>query len=202
MQVILIRHGMTAGNELGRYIGRTDEPLSEKGAAQAGAAGRDPELEAVYVTALRRTGQTARLLFPNARQTVVAGLEEMDFGEFENRSARDMEGDSAYRAWVEGGCLAPCPGGEGRAEFSRRVCRAFAGVVEDAAARGCGRAVFVVHGGTIMAALERFARPRRDFYEYAVKNCRGYRCRVCPPGPSEQLPFVLEDLAVWDGNKT
>ena len=100
MQVILIRHGMTEGNELRRYIGRTDEPLSEKGAAQAGAAGRDPELEAVYVTALRRTGQTARLLFPNARQTVVAGLEEMDFGEFENRSARDMEGDSAYRAWV------------------------------------------------------------------------------------------------------
>ena len=30
----LIRHGMTPGNEEHRYIGRTDEPLSQKGREQ------------------------------------------------------------------------------------------------------------------------------------------------------------------------
>ena len=32
LKILLIRHSMTAGNKLGRYIGaRTDEPLCEEG---------------------------------------------------------------------------------------------------------------------------------------------------------------------------
>ena len=31
MRIDLIRHGMTRGNEERRYIGITDEPLSERG---------------------------------------------------------------------------------------------------------------------------------------------------------------------------
>ncbi|MDR4022422.1 MAG: phosphoglycerate mutase family protein, partial [Eubacteriales bacterium] len=31
MKIILIRHGKTAGNIKGRYIGKTDEPLCEEG---------------------------------------------------------------------------------------------------------------------------------------------------------------------------
>lgn len=34
MKLLLIRHGMTKGNEKKRYIGITDEELSEQGKAQ------------------------------------------------------------------------------------------------------------------------------------------------------------------------
>ena len=34
-EIILIRHGATAGNLERRYIGRTDEPLCEQGRLQA-----------------------------------------------------------------------------------------------------------------------------------------------------------------------
>ena len=34
IDLILLRHGMTKGNEEHRYIGRTDEELSEKGILQ------------------------------------------------------------------------------------------------------------------------------------------------------------------------
>ena len=34
MQVILVRHGKTTGNQKRLYIGRTDEPLCEEGIAQ------------------------------------------------------------------------------------------------------------------------------------------------------------------------
>lgn len=47
MQVMLIRHGQTAGNAQRRYIGRTDEPLSPEGIALSEAAGRDPALREV-----------------------------------------------------------------------------------------------------------------------------------------------------------
>lgn len=193
MQVTLIRHGQTAGNTALRYIGRTDEPLCAEGIAHARTAGGDNGLKTVYVSPLRRTQQTAAILFPNAEQIVVDGLREMDFGDFEGRSFSDMEHDEAYRAWVEGGCLAPCPNGEGRGAFSARVCAAFARVLAEAAGRGENELTFVVHGGTIMAVLERFALPRQDYYSYAVKNCQGYRCRASLD------PLALTGLTPWEG---
>ena len=118
MQIYLIRHGQTAGNALRRYIGSTDQPLTPEGAEGAKAAGARRSVRSVFVTPLVRTQQTARILFPDAEQTVVPALREMDFGDFEDRSFEDMKDDPAYRAWVEGGCLAPCPNGESVLEFS------------------------------------------------------------------------------------
>ena len=194
MQVILIRHGQTAGNAALRYIGRTDEPLSEEGVALAKQIGADSEVRRVYVTPLRRTQQTAAILFPAAQQIVVDDLQEIHFGDFEGRSYTEMEYDAAYRGWVESGCLVPCPNGEGRPEFSERVCTAFAAIVQDALQRREESLVFVVHGGTIMAIMERFARPKQDYYSYSVKNCRGYRCRVETVGG-----LTLTDGTLWEG---
>lgn len=197
MQVTLIRHGKTAGNSELRYIGRTDEPLAPEGIAQVEAAGVDPALSTVYVSPLQRTRQTAALLFPNARQIVVDDLREMDFGDFEGRSYNEMADDAAYRAWVDSDCLTPCPNGESREEFARRVCAAFEGIVRETAMRGETALTFVVHGGTVMAVLERFARPPRDYYDYSVKNCRGY---ICDAEFDEQGEPVLTNLRLWERN--
>ena len=194
MQVILIRHGQTAGNAALRYIGRTDEPMSEEGVALAKQIGADSEVRRVYVTPLRRTQQTAAILFPAAQQIVVDDLQEIHFGDFEGRSYTEMEHDIAYRAWVDDGCLTPCPNGESRAGFSARVCTAFAAIVQDALQRREESLVFVVHGGTIMAIMERFARPKQDYYSYSVKNGQGYRCRV------ETVDgLTLTDGIPWEG---
>ena len=197
MQVTLIRHSKTPGNAELRYNGRTDEPLSEEGVALAEQVGADLGVHRVCVTPLQRTQQTAVILFPEAEQIVVDDLREMDFGDFEGRSYTEMEHDQAYRAWVEGGCLAPCPNGEGREEFSDRVCAAFEGVVRAAAERGEETLTFVVHGGTIMAIMERFVRPRQDYYSYSVKNCQGYRCRV--DFGENGSGFTLVDWSAWEG---
>lgn len=194
MQVILIRHSKTPGNAELRYNGRTDEPLSSEGVVLAEQVGADLSVGTVYVTPLQRTKQTAAILFPKAEQIVVDDLREMDFGDFEGRSYTEMEHDEAYRGWVESGCLAPCPNGEGRPEFSERVCTAFAAIVQDALQRREESLAFVVHGGTIMAIMERFARPKQDYYSYSVKNCQGYRCRVETDGG-----LTLNDGIPWEG---
>ena len=119
-EIILLRHGRTPGNETHRYNGVTDEPLSDAGrAALSDRRFAFPDPEAVYVTRMRRTRETAAILFPNARQITVPGLREMDFGDFEGRNFAEMEHDAAYRAWVDSGCLSPIPNGEGRAVFCR-----------------------------------------------------------------------------------
>lgn len=195
MRVTLIRHGKTAGNAKAQYIGRTDDPLSPEGVAQLEAMKPDPSVPSVYVTSLRRTQQTAAILFPNAEQILADGLREMDFGDFEGRSYADMEEDAAYRAWVDGGCLAPCPNGESREIFSARVCSAFADLLAQAEAQGKSDPVFVVHGGTIMAIMERFALPRRDYYDYSVKNGRGYACDIIR---SESHGLTLDHVTPWE----
>lgn len=194
MQVILIRHSKTPGNAEYRYNGRTDEPLSDEGIALAEQAGVDPHVRTVYVTPLQRTRQTAAILFPKAEQIVVSDLREMDFGDFEGFNFSDLEHNEAYRVWVEGECIAACPNGEGRAEFSDRVCTAFEAIVRGAMRRGEDSLTFVVHGGTIMSVMERFSESPGAYYSYRVKNCQGYRCRVVANGE-----LTLTDAIPWEG---
>ena len=170
MNIWLLRHGRTAWNGEGRYQGRTDIPLSPEGAAELERAEIAPP--AVYVSPLRRTRQTAERLFPGARQVVIKDLAEMDFGAFEGRNYVEMEGDTEYRAWVDGGCEGRCPGGESRGEFCARACRAFSTLVE-----GAGRdspLVIVAHGGVQMAVMERFALPERAYFDWNAPCGGGY----------------------------
>ena len=192
MKIFLIRHGMTPGNALRRYIGKTDDPLSEEGARAARAAGGSTELKTVYVTPLRRTKQTAAILFPNAVQIVIEDLREMDFGDFEDRSADEMERDAAYRAWVDADCIPPCPNGESMEGFASRVCAAFEALILRLREQGEARAVFVMHGGTVMSILQKFARPAVGFYDCLMKNCEGFSCTLAPA--EGELPFTLAEL--------
>ena len=89
--------------------------------------------EAVYVSPLVRARETASILFPGARQIVIPGFCEMNFGKFEGRNFKEMENDPEYRAWVDGMCLGRCPGGESREEFCERTCEAFLKVLHQAA---------------------------------------------------------------------
>ena len=170
MRAQLIRHGKTAGNLAGRYVGRSDVPLCPEGRAEALCARRDETVKTVYVSPLLRARETAAILFPNAEQIAVDALREMDFGDFEGRTAAEMEHDPAYRAWVDDLCRGACPGGESQAEFHDRVKTAFLETVQKTRAD----ATVVAHGGVIMSILYQFARPEKAFYEWMMPNLGGF----------------------------
>lgn len=177
MKVYLIRHGMTPGNLKHQYIGRTDQPLSEEGRAalaEIRSSGIYPEVEQVFVSPLIRCRESAEVLFPQAAQTVIEELREMDFGIFEERSAADMEEDPVYRAWVEGFCEDPIPEGERKEDFTDRCVKAFRSKMDELEKEET--CVFVIHGGTIMAILSEYGRPERGYYDWYIKNGRGYAC--------------------------
>jgi len=170
MHLRLIRHGETPGNAARRYVGKSDEPLSEKGREDAERMQKDLTLSRVFVSPLRRARETAAILFPDAEQIPIADLREMDFGAFEGRTADEMRDDPAYRAWVDDLCRGACPGGESQEAFHRRVKNAFTETVRSID----GDATFVVHGGVIMSVLWQFAEPKKDFYDWFAPNLGGY----------------------------
>ena len=93
----LIRHGLTAGNLEGRYIGSgTDLPLCDEGRAQLTALKQRlpyPDVPLVFVSPLLRARQSADLLFPGVRQLELEDLREMGFGKFENRKVEELVHD-------------------------------------------------------------------------------------------------------------
>ena len=173
MEILLVRHGATAGNLLHRHIGVTDEPLCPEGRAALSVL--DATVDTVYVTPLQRTQQTAAILFPQAVQKIVEGLREMNFGAFENKNYQELAHDPSYQAWVDGWCEGPCPGGESRKQFCDRVCHAFSELVDRALEAQQPRLVIVAHGGTIMAVGEAFAVPKKEYFDWKVSN--GGVCR-------------------------
>ena len=161
MLIYLLRHGLTEYNAQKRYQGQRDIPLSPEGAAQLCKADFDPDV--VYVTPLQRTSQTAKIVFPHAKLVVVDGLNFIE-----------MEHDPDYQAWVQANCESSCPDGERKEDFSNRICAAFSKLVDEALAEGKDRLVILAHGGTQMAAMERYGVPHQDYYKWCGPNAGGY----------------------------
>ena len=182
MKWILIRHGKTRGNIEHRYIGcRTDEPLCEKGAEDLNAR-EYPRAAKVYVSPMQRCIQTAEILYPHLPAESIDDLRECDFGEFENMNYAELNGRADYQAWIDSGGEMPFPGGESRAEFAARCVAAFENLTE---CNTDGDCAIIAHGGTIMAIMERFARPAGGYYDFQVKNGEGYILN--PDGTYEKL---------------
>ena len=166
LEVVFVRHGATAGTEDHRYSGAgTDEPLSSAGERALRDLACDRDVFRVITSGMARTDQTARILFPNAELMACPGLREMDFGDFEGRSAAELKEDVRYRAWVDSWCETRCPHGEGKSDFTRRVVAAFREACESERAQGSGRAVFVVHAGTVKALLSELAVPKMGYFD-------------------------------------
>ena len=166
LEVVFVRHGATAGTEDHRYSGAgTDEPLSSAGERALRELACDRDVFRVITSGMARTDQTARILFPNAELMACPGLREMDFGDFEGRSAAELKEDVRYRAWVDSWCETRCPHGEGKSDFTRRVVAAFREACESERAQGSGRAVFVVHAGTVKALLSELAVPKMGYFD-------------------------------------
>ena len=134
MRMWIIRHGETDYNTEHRYQGQIDIPLSEEGRDHLKESAQ--VLDTVYVSRLKRTAQTAKILFPDARQIVVPGIEEMNFGRFDGHTHRELSSDPAYQRWIDSWCRLDVPGGENREQFTRRTLKAVTGLIRERGSTG------------------------------------------------------------------
>jgi broad specificity phosphatase PhoE len=161
IQILVIRHGQSEWNALGRGHGWGDPPLSELGETQAGdavgaLAGQDlrPGVVASDLARARRTAELVAGPLDLGPIDTTADLREHDIGEWDGRTWEEIERDwpGAKDAWVAERIDTP-PGGESRSAFHERVERAMRTVAAD---RPAGRYLVVAHGG-VVRALERLA---------------------------------------------
>lgn len=178
LKILLIRHSMTAGNKLGRYIGsRTDEPLCQEGIRLL-AQFSYPPAQLVFVSPMCRCRETARILFPGTEKEEEVLLKECDFGIFENKNYQELSGNPEYQAWIDSNGTLPFPGGESHEMFQKRCVRGFIRCVGQCLEEGIRTAAFVVHGGTIMSILSACADTDRNYFDWQVKNAQGYQILV------------------------
>lgn len=91
---------------------------------------------------------------------------ECDFGDFEGKKYLELSGDPDYQKWLDSKGIIAFPGGEHPDAFRKRCENAFLKIAE--AYHNAGSIAFVVHGGTIMAILSRFAGG--NFFDYQLPN--------------------------------
>lgn len=171
MLIVLIRHGMTAGNMESRYIGRTDEPLCPDGIRQLNIT-PFPRCDILICSPMRRCTETADIIFPGQPQIICPELRECDFGRFEGKNYIELSEDPEYQKWVDSGAKLPFPDGESIDGFRRRTVSAFLSALDNAG--DAKSAAFVVHGGTIMAVMSGLAIPCMGYYDWHTNNGHGY----------------------------
>lgn len=180
----LIRHGLTAGNLEGRYIGSTDLPLCEEGERQLKELRKHhpyPEAEVCYSSPMQRCLQTAGLLYPDLTPQVITDFRETDFGAWENKTAKELAAeDPSFVEWMEGGKAVTPPGGENGGWFMQRTCAAFEDLVDGMLRTDTHTAVAILHGGSIMSIMAAYALPRAKFYDWLTQPGCGYSLRITP----------------------
>jgi len=193
-KIHLIRHGMTEANQDGRYIGRTDLPLSPEGLAALLALKEKyqyPGGVRFFTSPLTRCRQTLEVLYPGCQPTLVEGLSECDFGQWEGKRLQELKGDERFLRWMEGSDRS-IPGGEDSEAFRARVCAAFEGIVSDLIHAGDTEAVICTHGGVITMLLQLYGLPRLDPKDCLANPGQGFTLRVTPSiWMSEPLCEVL-----------
>ena len=213
-RLYLIRHGVTQGNLEGKYIGSTDLPLCEQGREELKKLKETEEYpfaQIVYTSPLKRCIETADILYPNTMTIPVDHLREYDFGEFENRSMKELKQDENFARWMEGAMMQAPRGGEDKQSFDARISLGLGEILKDMMARSVTDAAVITHGGVIMGLLSMYGLPKRNPLAWTLESGRGYTAvtssylwgqgqllEVMDPIPYRDEPETYQDYNLFD----
>ena len=146
-RLLLVRHAATSATRSAAFP--VDEPLDDRGLADAAAAGpRLGRAHEVLTSPSLRCVQTAAAAGLTATATEPA-IAECDFGAWAGRTLAELHADdpAGVERWMADPGAAPHDG-ESLSAFAARV-----GAWLDGQAELDGRAVAITHGGVVKAAL-------------------------------------------------
>ncbi|MBQ5333915.1 MAG: histidine phosphatase family protein [Oscillospiraceae bacterium] len=177
----ILRHGRTAANEDGIYIGKTDLPLSEGGKDELRElydTHEYPKVQRVYSSPLERAVQSAEILFPDREIIEVDDLREMDFGVFEGVRAEELLELDTYKKWLKGGLDNPPPNGESLRNMMVRCYTALNAIILDMMENDITQAGVMTHSGILMNMMSCFGLPKMKPMQFACPRGHGYEVMV------------------------
>lgn len=182
-KIHLIRHGLTAENLQGRYVGHIDVPLCEQGKEQIEDLISNynyPYAQVVFSSPLKRCMETAKMIYPTNEIVPMNELIEYNFGEFDGKTAEELEEHPLFPDWLAGKPGVDPPFGESSADFGRRICAGFEKIADGMMKSGVESTAIVTHGGVISALMSRYALPEASAQEWLTPNGCGYTLRIIP----------------------
>jgi broad specificity phosphatase PhoE len=131
VKLLLVRHGETEWNKLGKFQGHCDIALNARGLAQARETAQAVvtwQHSAVYASPLCRTMRVAEEISQAGGKPVVpvAGLKELGLGDLEGVTGEEMRAGwpEIYAAWREDPGSVAMPNGESLAQLQSRAWEA------------------------------------------------------------------------------
>jgi 2,3-bisphosphoglycerate-dependent phosphoglycerate mutase len=164
--LVLVRHGQSEWNEKNLFTGWRDVGLTEKGRAEAHAAGRALKeagyrFDLDYTSALQRAQETNAIILAEIGQPDLAvvedqALNERDYGDLSGLNkddARERWGEEQVHVWRRSYDVAP-PGGESLKDTAARVLPYFEREILPKVL--AGKSVLVTaHGNSLRALVMR-----------------------------------------------
>lgn len=178
MQIYLLRHGKTISNLEHRYLGTTDEELCDIGIEELKEKTQDmPSVDLLFSSPMMRCRQSCEILFPSMAYDIVEEYREMDFGDFERKNYKELQGNADYQRWIDSKGTLAFPNGESREQFIKRQMTAFEKMCckikeKQKVGKEIASVAAVVHGGSIMAVLS--ALSGGEYFDFQCKNGQGY----------------------------
>lgn len=155
--IILIRHGETEWNALGKFQGSRDIDLSEEGVLQANFLKKrlNKNFDYIYCSPLKRALKTAQILSENMEinPVIYEDLREIDFGNWEGLTIKDIKNNypEIFREWLTDDTIGPlCGGDHSLRDASIRAKHAILNIASENKDKNVA---VVAHGGIIKAAL-------------------------------------------------
>ncbi len=156
-KIILIRHGATTWNKLGKYYGWTDIDLSEDGILQAKCLAENfpvPKIDEIYSSDLRRAYNTAEYIGKkfNCDIQTSKNLREMNFGKWEGLVYPEVlaRWPEEIEKFIEEPDKIKVPGGETFLQVQQRVMDSVDNILN---ANNNKTVVIVAHGVVIAVFL-------------------------------------------------
>lgn len=211
--ITLLRHGLSAGEAEGRYIGHTDVPLTDEGRQQLLQMRENfiyPQADALIISPLQRCAETAQLLYPALKPIEMQGFQEYFFGEYENKAPQDLKGHPLFHRWLAGEPELVPPFAETLSDFQQRICGTFLRVADGMLKSNTQRCVIITHGGIVMALLAAFGLPEAPMHEWLTPSGCGFTLRIEPSiwlrgrkaevfalAPEEATDSLPEERLLW-----
>ena len=180
----LIRHGETDFNKKRFFYGKADVSINETGkeqAAQLHQLMKGRSISRVYTSQLKRTQETAAIIFPDQNPTAYKALNERDFGLWEGRTANEIQAafPLVWEEWLESPFEVTPSKAEPFEKFKERVWS----IVKEIRETADPEIVIVGHLGVLRLIYQFLVNREADFWSIDI-----------PQGTA----LLLEDNDPWE----
>ncbi|OPJ57671.1 histidine phosphatase family protein [Clostridium oryzae] len=156
-KVLLIRHGETEWNRLGKFQDCKDIDLSDEGIKQAQYLSNKfkNNFDCIYTSPLNRAMETAKIIadIKEIKPVIVNDLREINFGKWEGLTVKEISSTypKEFSLWRKDKTEAPMCGGD--LSLKNASIRAKNAIAEIVSKHNEKKILIVAHGGIIKAGL-------------------------------------------------